>query len=121
MIGDIIFINVYFPCKGPDSLTVLQDIICEIDNLLSLFCNDKIVLSGDINNNMYESNKYTKLIWQFMAKYNIVLANDILKPNYEFSYANEALQSCSLVDYFMVTKCPNLRVVMNLALDDLPN
>jgi len=70
MISDIIFINVYFPCKGPDSLPVLQDMICEIDNVLSLHCNVKIVHSGDINNNMYDSNKYTKLIRQFMAKYN---------------------------------------------------
>jgi len=59
MISDTIFINVFFPCKGPDSLSVLQDMICQIDNVLSFFCNVKIVLSGDINNNMYERNKYT--------------------------------------------------------------
>jgi len=56
-----------------------------------------------------------------MVKYNIVLASDILKPNYEFSYVNEALQSCSLVDYFIFTKSPNLRIISNAALDDLPN
>jgi len=46
MIGDIIFRNVYFPCKGSDSLAVLQDMICEIDSALRLFCITNLYFRG---------------------------------------------------------------------------
>jgi len=53
-----------------------------------------------------------------MTNHNIILANDVIKPNYAFSYVNDALQNYSRVDFFMVSHNLSMQIICNTVWND---
>jgi len=98
-----LIINVYFPCTSPGSDVVLQAILLDISDIISLYPDYDIILGGDINNELIDNTKSSIIIRNFISEFKLNLCQDIIKPNCSYTYFNEALQHFSFVDYFIIS------------------
>ena len=67
------------------ALQVLTDICSTISKLHY----NNFLLDGDMNTNLYNDNDVAKLIRQFLVDYDLVIANDVIKTNCNYTYYHE--------------------------------
>jgi len=104
-VGDLIFINIYLPCRGtPD-----RDLLCKEvrDNVLywrsehpSCFC----IIDGDFNIDLdcFTSRSYMHdVINSFLTDNNLTRCDLGFTPSVSYTYANESQNYYSKLDYFV--------------------
>ena len=126
-VDNIIFINVYMPCNAPGSVEIVKSVLDDIENVICLFPDYNIVLGGDFNVDLTNTCHTSKAIQSFMSNHQLILCNDIIKPNCQYTYCHDSLQHQSMLDYFIMSRaltvdlydCSILDNTINLS-DHLP-
>lgn len=120
-IGQTIFINVYFPCSSSSSHEVVETLLIEINDVVTLFPDFEIVMGGDFNCVLSDNSKTSNVIRRFMMKLNLSLVTDLIRPNCDYTYYHESLHHYSFVDYFMFTSSLTTNAIEFKVLDDMLN
>ena len=106
-----------------DYTDVLLSVLSEINDVLSNYTDHEILLGGDLNidlraNSAHASSKGRELIHRFMNDFNLILCNDIIDTNSNYTYFHDTLRHYSYVDFFMVSHNISSSVISNSILDD---
>ena len=102
-IEKFIFINVYLPCNAPGSDSILDNILANIYDIVSLYPDYKIVFGGDLNTSLSVNSKATKSVREFMNLCYLTDCNDVMQPNCNYTYCHDTLNHFSTLDYLMVS------------------
>jgi len=104
IIGDLLVVDVYFPCVGVvDRFCICEDIINNLLIWMSKYPDRKLILGGDFNTDLEdENNTITALLKQFIRD-NCLKRCDDNRINRQFTYFNEALNCGSCIDYFLAS------------------
>ena len=78
-IDPIILVNVYFPYKSTESVCIINHLLQDIADIISLFPDSIFVMGGDLNTDMSEDSGASRSIKNFMIDYYMTLCNDIIK------------------------------------------
>jgi endonuclease/exonuclease/phosphatase family metal-dependent hydrolase len=99
-VGDLICINVYFPCVG----TVSRQLICE--DMLSEICSWRCkyaeyncVIGGDFNTDLDNGYSISEYISRTMLDNNFVRCDTKFPSTVNYTYANESLNHFSKIDF----------------------
>jgi len=105
-VGDLLVINVYFPCTGTNNrLFILEEIIEDLKSWMFKHPHRRIVLGGDFNTVINQENPdpVCKLLHCFMVECNLYSCDMMFDTKGQQStYYNEALNCESVIDYFLV-------------------
>ena len=105
LVGDLLIINVYFPCVGtPDRNDICENIISNVLFSTAKYPGYSTVVGGDLNTDLDNSDFTAELINSFMAD------NDLLRCDRIFpcackqnTFFNDAMNCSSCIDYFLVS------------------
>jgi len=128
-LSDSCFVNIYLPSADNSSeLDVLLAILTEIDAaIVDAKCNFSIhntFVGGDLKNNFSLKSRTAAMFNEFVNRWGVTACNDIITPNLNYTYCNEALKH-SLIDYIFLSNSCWLRdhVIIDSAInlsDHLP-
>ena len=105
-IGDILLVNVYFPCRGTaDRLAACEDLLCEIDYWREQYNWCHCVIAGDFNCTISDNNtdpvaqRLNRIIddWSFRP------CDKLFPGRLPFTYVNSSLNQQSYIDYVLVS------------------
>ena len=105
-VGDLLVINVYFPCRGTiNRLFIFEETMKELKSWMCNYPNCRIIIGGDFNAVISHNNSDPayKLLDRFMVECNLYSCNSMFETRGQQStYYNEALKCESNIDYFLV-------------------
>ena len=117
-LDSLLLINVYLPTIVNDAdLCTMQSIFAEIDDIVGLFSNYKIVFAGDFNTNICINITKNEMLRDYIAKYDLIPCNNIINSNLNFTYFHETLQCSSYIDFICISKCIDTDLVEFKVLD----
>ena len=120
-VGQTIFINVYLPCYSPDSINIVNTMLVEIKEILMLHPGHELVMGGDMNTVLSDSSRSSGNIRQFLTDLSLIIVNELIRPNCDYTFFNEAQKHYSFVDYFMCSSAIMNDSVEFRVLDDMVN
>ena len=104
-VGDILLVNVYFPCVGTiNRLLVYEEIIDKLTLWVQKYSCHNVIIGGDLNTDLDKVNPATEVICNFIAENNYSRCDRLFHGNYLPTYHNESLNHESYIDYFVVSK-----------------
>jgi len=101
--------------------SIVQSVLSDISDVISTYPGYTLVFGGDLNNDMTISSKVSKILKQFMTDFKLILCNDVIKPNCDYTYIHESQQHLSYVDYFLISDDIVGDVIEFQILDDMVN
>lgn len=99
-----IVLNLYLPCVGSsDRLSIIDDILLEVEVYLENSTADNIIVGGDMNMDLNASNLAVTLLTNFMNRNGLKRCDELCNKMNEFTYINHSLGHYSCIDYLFVT------------------
>jgi exonuclease III len=108
---DFIIVNVYMPCFGSvDRLLLVENILHEISEYMVCLHGEIIVIGGDMNADLDQSDKTSDTINKFLRDNTLKRCDAQLQNSTfnNFTYYNDALGHYSKLDYFVVSDSSKL-------------
>ena len=101
-VGDIVCINVYFPCSGTKDRSLLySELLNDVWSWRSKYTECGCVIGGDFNIDLDLTSGVSKHVNKFIHN-NSFLRCDVLFPStVNYTYINESLNHSSKIDYFL--------------------
>src|SRR5467141_1692032 len=119
---NIIILNVYLPYKCGGSSNLLISTLEEIDLTLALYSDCVIVCGGDFNCEIFSADDHhSRIINKFMSSHDLVLCNNYIKPNCNYTYMHKTLERKSMVDYFIISSKLVPGLIRNCVRDEIVN
>jgi len=108
ILSDSCFLNIYLPSANNSSeLDVLLALLTEIDGaIINAKCNFSIhntFVGGDMNINFKLKSRAAAMFNEFVNRWGVTACKDIITPNLNYTYCNEALKHYSLIDYIFLS------------------
>jgi exonuclease III len=120
--GDVIFVNVYFPCSSKiDFKEIFLDLMSQLRDLIDLFTDKTFIIGGDFNLNFDVNNWSTLMFKQFMVDADLCLCNELFASSVNYTYCHESLGYFSYVDYFIMSRSKSTSLLQLKILEDEPN
>ena len=103
-VANYIIVNVYFPCAGTtDRLSIINDLVSEIESWLSQLTFCDIIIAGDFNTDLDSSDAASCCINDFCKRYSLARADNIFNRSNISTYVSLALNHESRIDYCLVS------------------
>jgi len=108
-VGNLIVFNVYLPCSGTDDRIYLcEEIVNDILEWISKYPDHVVIVGGDLNSNLDETNPVFNLINQFVADAGLLRCDNssgAMTVNREciITYLNESIGCGITIEYFSVS------------------
>ena len=93
----------------------------EIETSLAQFEDLPIIVGGDINTDLNNFSPHSVVFQSFMKAHKLVLCNNLIAPNLNYTYFNEALGHRSLTDFFLVSTSLISLVNKNYIVENIVN
>lgn len=109
LIGKLLLINVYLPyTRSPDDREILQAILNEIDSFIVDIAYNYVIIAGDYNCDVTQHSATAALINNWMANYNLSLANKLLRIpcTITHTFSSKSHNGHSYIDHFFVSSNP---------------
>ena len=123
----LIIINSYFPCDSQSNNfneTELVKCLEDINNIISIYPNHKIVITGDLNCDFSRNTPFVNLIRNFIMDRNLTDVWWSFPVDFTYSFISTNRVSHSTIDHFLVSDniqpCVNEASVIHLG-DNLSN
>ena len=106
-IGDLLFVNVYFPCAGTaDRLLVCEDIFSDLWSFFCKFSCYKVIVGGDFNVDLDIANQMSNTFNSFFLdnafqRCDRLFTCNIIPPCNIGTYFNDNTGYESVIDYFV--------------------
>ena len=106
LIGDLLCVNVYLPCRGtPDRDLLCKDILDNICHWRSEFMNCGCIIGGDFNIDLdsvvTSRSAIGNIVNSFHKDNNMTRCDDVFPSSIGYTYANDSLNVSSKLDYFV--------------------
>jgi len=103
-IGNLLIVNVYFPCAGTDNrIDVCKDILLEIESWYQHFDWCHCLIAGDFNCTLDSTDPVAPSIASFIDECSLVHCDKLYPSDKQYTYCNESLNQHSLIDYALVS------------------
>ena len=107
-IGDVVYVNVYFPVKKTDS-EYKNELICLLEDIVPTETQtglDKVVLGGDFNFQCDDLSAGFCLLKKCRKNLDLVCCESLvqLPTDSLFAYSHSAMVKGSFIDYFFVSR-----------------
>jgi len=104
VISDSCFVNLYLPSADNSSemdalLALLTEIYAAIIGAKFKFSVRNTFVGGDTNISVKSKSRAAAMLNDFVNRWGVTVCNDIITPNLNYTYCNEALKHYSLIDY----------------------
>jgi len=100
----ILFINVYCPNKSPDTRMITVDMLNDISVICEMNNDCQIIMGGDFNIDLRDSNLYSKPVHTFMQKFSLKLTYDIKKTTCNYTFFRDVLGQKTMIDFFLISQ-----------------
>ena len=104
-IGNLVLINVYFPCSGTkDRVVLCEEMLAEISSWCESFYRPmcQYVIAGDFNCNLDTNDSIAERGTQFIHKWSLERCDNLLPNEMTYTYINFALNQQSYINYTCV-------------------
>ena len=103
-VGNILIINVYFPCVGTaDRLLVCEEIIDNLTLWVQRYPRHSVLIGGDFNTDLDKVSPATQMLGSFLSEKNFTRCDRLFHGPYLSTYHNESLNHESNIDFFTVS------------------
>jgi exonuclease III len=123
-IGELVLVNVYFPTTSKkDYKDIALELLSQLELLLDQYDLDtcKVIIGGDFNCNLGVASWSSDTINGLMSKFNLLLSNDIVPTDMDYTYEHESLGQFAYLDYFILSRSISNDVVDLCIRLDEPN
>jgi len=109
-LGNLVFINVYFPANGNDRYDIISDILDDISGIIGDIPNAIPVFGGGLNTNLHMPSLITDCICAFMSIHSLSLCDDRLFTSSNnvipspITYSHSTLNHGSYIDFILFPK-----------------
>ena len=101
-VGDLICINVYFPCVGSvDRKLICEELLSDVWSWRYKYPECGCVLGGDFNSDLDVSSGISKLITNSLVENNFIRCDELFPSTVKYTYVNESLCHYSKIDFFL--------------------
>lgn len=103
---NVLIANVYMPCDRGDMYIVnqeFQDVINEIEMLISSGNFTRLILVGDWNCDFSRNTAHVTYLKNFMSRYNLLNGWDHKNAYPDYTYVNDSLGHKSRIDHFIMS------------------
>ena len=104
-IGDWLLVSVYFPCIGTiDREMILNEILCELDAIITEHSDCNCLIGGDFNTNLDNSTSASDAINNLIDSKSLSRCDVLFPISDGFTYFNDSTHCSSVIDYMLTSK-----------------
>ena len=101
----MLIFNLYMPTDEPCNATEYQEVLCEVESMITGQCDaDVVIVCGDLNTDLSRhASSHSRALTEFCGRLPLSLCVNSPVSNVSHTYVNYATGSKSLIDHFIVS------------------